>query len=616
MPQIPANQDSLKEKFNEMYNHCLFLIFSDVDNKGLIDSQQFMTLCRKNFKSLSMDSLMSYCSSIPNAGASLEDFTLFATSNATIDATTSSSNDNIINNLNLNIKKRSISKVEGATTSSHHSIDLDELEQFILHIGSFYKEKTFSIDKKEEFFSSCSDGILLSLLLNNSIPDTIDERCLNRPSSPPSPPLNLFQMTENNNLVINSAKGIGCSVINIGSEDLIAGKEHLILGLVWQIIKRGLLAKVSLQVHPELFRLLREGESLQDLLALPADAILIRWVNYHLKDEMIITNLSTDIRDSKAYTILLHNLIPSQCFLSPLERDNLEDRAEEMLKGAERIDCRRYVTPSAIVNGNPRLNLAFVANLFNTHPGLDALSKEEEGALIDEGIFSNGDEGDREAKAIALWLNSLNVTPFVQSIYRDLSDGLVLLQAWKFLGKIRTSPSLNLVKISRFQMIENCNASVKLGLDNGFSLVGIQGADICDRSPKLTLSLCWQMMRLHIIDTLSSCSSLEGKSLTDADILTWANEKLSKDSGRISSFKDLSLRDGSLLLKIIDQIRPGIVDWGIYDPSLPLMNAKYIISITRKMGAAIFCLPEDVVELRSKLILSLIAGLMVIDKKK
>lgn len=586
-----------------------------------------MSLCRKNFKSLSMDSLMTYCSSIPDAGASLEDFTLFAVNNLSInsdeDSVSSCKQPTAGTTLTVKeaiSKRRSISKVEGATTSSHHSIDLDELEQFIIHIGSFYKEKIFSIDKKEEFFSSCSDGILLSLLLNNSIPDTIDERCLNVPASQ-GPPLNLFQMTENNNLVINSAKGIGCSVINIGSEDLIAGKQHLILGLVWQIIKRGLLAKVSLQVHPELFRLLENGEDLQDLLALPADVILIRWVNYHIKEHMTITNLSTDLRDSKAYTLLLHALMPLQCSLRPLESEDLLVRAEEMLEGAERIDCRRYITPSSVVNGNPRLNLAFVANLFNKHPGLKPLNEEEEGALIDEGIFSNGDEGDREAKVIALWLNSLNVTPFVQSIYRDLSDGLILLQAWKVIGGNSSSNTNNLNtntnNLSRFKMIENCNTSVKLGLENSFSLVGIQGADICDRSPKLTLSLCWQMMRLHILDTLS-CSS--GK-LTDSDILGWANEKLGggvggDDDAGITSFRDPSLKDGSKLLKIIEKIRPGIVDWSLYDAKEEMMNAKYIISITRKMGASIFCLPEDLVELRSKLILSLIGGLMVLDKKK
>ena len=113
-------------------------------------------------------------------------------------------------------------------------------------------------------------------------------------------------MTENNNVVIGSAKAVGCSVVNIGSQDLIEGRQHLVLGLVWQIIKIGLFAKVSLIHHPELFRLLEDGETLQDLLALTPDAILIRWVNYHMHEAghaRRISNFSNDIKVS-AHCIL------------------------------------------------------------------------------------------------------------------------------------------------------------------------------------------------------------------------------------------------------------------------------------------------------------------------
>ena len=136
---------------------------------------------------------------------------------------------------------------------------------------------------------------MTSKLINAAVPDTIDERVLNKA------PMNPFQMTENNNVVINSAKAIGCSVVNIGSQDLIEAREHLVLGLVWQVIKIGLFSKISLVHHPELFRLLGENETLQDLLALTPDAILIRWVNYHLAEAnhpKKLTNFSSDIKVS------------------------------------------------------------------------------------------------------------------------------------------------------------------------------------------------------------------------------------------------------------------------------------------------------------------------------
>ena len=48
------------------------------------------------------------------------------------------------------------------------------------------------------------------------------------------------------------------------------------------------------------------------------------------------------------------------------------DRAEKMLKKADTLDARAFVTPRDICNGHEKLNLAFVANLFNNYPALEA----------------------------------------------------------------------------------------------------------------------------------------------------------------------------------------------------------------------------------------------------
>lgn len=67
--------------------------------------------------------------------------------------------------------------------------------------------------------------------MNRSQPGTIDERALNRGK------LNIYQVHENLTLALNSAQAIGCNIVNIGPEDLQAGKPHLVLGLLWQIIR-------------------------------------------------------------------------------------------------------------------------------------------------------------------------------------------------------------------------------------------------------------------------------------------------------------------------------------------------------------------------------------------
>ena len=47
------------------------------------------------------------------------------------------------------------------------------------------------------------------------------------------------------------------------------------------------------------------------------------------------------------------------------------ERAERMLQEADKIGCRQFVAPGDVCSGNYKLNLAFVANLYNTYPALD-----------------------------------------------------------------------------------------------------------------------------------------------------------------------------------------------------------------------------------------------------
>lgn len=58
--------------------------------------------------------------------------------------------------------------------------------------------------------------------------------------------INASVLQENLNLALNSASAIGCHVVNIGALDLREGKPHLVLGLLWQIIKIGLFADIEL----------------------------------------------------------------------------------------------------------------------------------------------------------------------------------------------------------------------------------------------------------------------------------------------------------------------------------------------------------------------------------
>lgn len=53
-------------------------------------------------------------------------------------------------------------------------------------------------------------------------------------------------------------------------------------------------------------------------------------------------------------------------------------RAELMLKEADKIKCRVFLTPSQVTKGTYNLNLAFVAYLFNRYPALEMPDMEVE----------------------------------------------------------------------------------------------------------------------------------------------------------------------------------------------------------------------------------------------
>ena len=268
--------------------------------------------------------------------------------------------------------------VRGSNPSVQHTINEDERSEFTRHInmaldGDHHIGNRLPIPTDTfQLFDECRDGLVLCKLINSAVSDTIDERVLNVGKNGKSP--NAFQMTENNNIVIQSAKAIGCSVVNIGPQDLTDGREHLILGLIWQIVRRGLLSKIDLKNHPELYRLLEEDETLEELLKLPPDQILLRWFNYHLKMAKWprrVGNFSKDVSDGENYVVLLSQIKPEVCDRQPLQEQDLFTRAEMVLQRADAIGCRKYLTPGSMLAGNPKLNLAFVAHLFNTWPSLE-----------------------------------------------------------------------------------------------------------------------------------------------------------------------------------------------------------------------------------------------------
>ncbi|XP_029973560.1 plastin-1 [Salarias fasciatus] len=481
----------------------------------------------------------------------------------------------------------------------------------------------------DSLFTSVRDGILLCKMINLSQPDTIDERVINTKK------LTHFRMTENLVLALNSASAIGCTVVSIDAHDLMAGKPHLVLGMFWQIIKVGLFADIEISRNEALINLLEEGEELDHLMSLSPEELLLRWVNYHLRNAgtKTINNFSEDIKDSRAYFYLMNQIAINEeeiykktlkIDMSGLNERNLEQRAELMLRQAARLDCRQFVSPRDVVSGNSKLNLAFVANMFNMHSGL------QKGHINRSNLEAAHIEAEtNEERTFRNWMNSLGVSPYVNHLYSDLCDALVILQLYE-----KVKVHVNWKKVNRppypalggnMKKLENCNYAVDLGKNVArFSLVGVGGENINEGSAIHTLALVWQLMRRYTTMVLSDLG--DGERIGDHIILGWVNTTLEekKKDTQISSFKDKLISTSLPVIDLIDILAPGMVKWdvvkkperGKMDREDKLENAKYAVSLARKIGARVYALPDDLVDVNPKMVLTVFACLMGYGMKK
>jgi plastin-1 len=74
------------------------------------------------------------------------------------------------------------------------------------------------------------------------------------------------------------------------------------------------------------------------------------------------------------------------------------------------------------------------------------------------------------------------------------------------------------------------------------------------------------------------------------------------------------------LLNLIEAVQPRVVNPSLVTPGATaddrMLNAKYAISLARKIDCTIFLVWEDIVEVKPKMILTLVGSLMALDSRK
>jgi len=460
-----------------------------------------------------------------------------------------------------------------------------------------------------EVFDRIKDGVLLCKLINKAQEGTIDERVINKKEN-----MNIFQQVENLNLAISAAKSIGLNCIGLNYDSIMDGKNYImVLGLMWQVVKIVVMRNIQLKHHPELIRLLNPGEQLSDLLKLSPEQLLLRWFNYHLKQagyDKPIKNFSGDVKDSEKYTILLNQLNKSLCDKSALNESDLKKRAKKVIDNSKKLGAESYITPDDIVAGNNKLNTLFVASIFNAYPGLDPPTEEEKydaAKLLDDDV-----EGAREERAFRMWINSLGLTDesgdiiHINNLYEESRDGILLLRTldkikpgcvnWKLVDKKPNNP---------FKKTTNCNEVIDASKKSNYKIIGIGGGDIRDGNKKYILAIVWQMMRAHSLQVIGN--------KTEEELVAWGNERVD-DEYKVKSLKDKKLASSLYFIHIMKSIEPRSINWDIVvtdkdDAESRENNAKYAISIARKLGATVFLVWEDIAEVKSKLLLTLLASI-------
>jgi plastin-1 len=451
----------------------------------------------------------------------------------------------------------------------------------------------------DDLFHALADGMVLIHLLNHIEEDAIDMRTVNKGSN-----INIYKVRENLDAALLAAS-TRIKMMGVDAQSFIDKNPQLMLGVLWQIVRIISTKKIELKNVPEIIRLAEGDEEMKDLLKLPAENILIRWLNFHLKaagQPGDVKNLGSDLKDSKRLIYVMNQLDGSQCSLDALSTEDDVERAQQMLDNSVKLNVPDVAGASDICKGNPRVNTVFVAELFNAKHGLEELTQEQydAAALLDDDNTADS----KEERQFRMWINSLQIEDcFVVDLYDDVRDGLVLL---KVCDKIKPG-TVNWAGVSKkpknvFERNGNCDEAERAATALGVKMIGIGSEDIREGRKQGVLAIVWQLMRTHYLQIIGS--------KTDAQILEWVNTSSGREA---KSFGDPVFGDGTLLIDLARSIEPRVVneDLVMKDDSeeSKILNAKYAISIARKLGAIVFLVYDDILGLNKKMILIFVCSL-------
>ena len=412
-------------------------------------------------------------------------------------------------------------------------------------------QKYLPIDpNSDEIFDKIQDGILLCALINKIKDNIIDERVINKNEN-----MTVFHQIQNINMAISCSKRIGIKCNEITSEIIMQkGDLSKILNYIGEICKFLLFKNISLKYKPELIQLLESNEQISSLLKLSSEDILLKWFNYHLKAagygkkiESFYKNFAEEIKDLEKYIILLNQLNNNEFFdKNKLNETDIQKRAEIIISKTN----NKYITPDDLISGNVKLNILFIASIFNSQTGL----KPPESKQLKEINNILSDENAEEENIYRTWINSLDLKNdngeeiHINNLYEESKDGLLFL---RILDKIKPK-IVNWKKVDKkvknvFNKLINCNevidACKKIFKDD---VKYIGGSDIRDGKKKYILAIAFQLMKAYSLKIIGD--------KTEKELIEWGNSKVNDTNLKIKSLNEKKLSNSLYFIEIMNSI--------------------------------------------------------------
>lgn len=166
-------------------------------------------------------------------------------------------------------------------------------------------------------------------------------------------------------------------MVNVRYEFILDKREHIVLGLIWQIIKIYLSNQIHIRRHPEIIVLKKQDEEDEEMQKMHYEEVLLRWLNWHIQKDggkKVVKNFGNDLRDSEAYGHVMSNI--SDRFDKKFWDLDEKQRAEEIIQYCEKEHIKTSVRPEDIQGTNQRIHQLFCSQIFNQRHGLDVKEKK------------------------------------------------------------------------------------------------------------------------------------------------------------------------------------------------------------------------------------------------